>query len=988
MAATSCEPDSPDAANRDDIAELIRSLDWSQTPIGPMESWSPALRMMVRLLLVNRFPLLLWWGPEYISIYNEAYTPILGTKHPWALGKPVRECWSEIWHILQPLIDTPFHGGPSTWNDDIELEINRHGFLEETHFTIAYSPVPDEEIASGIGGVLATVHEITDKVVGERRVVALRDLGARVGEAKTAEEACAIAAETLALHAKDIPFALLYLIDADGEQLRLAGAAGCTGNADIAPQSIDLRSPSSGSGWPFAETMRTQSACVVTQLQERFGDVPRGTWSDPPTTAVVLPIPSTLANVPAGVMVAGVSARLRLDTFYNDFLELARAQVATAVANARAYEEERKRAEALAAIDRAKTAFFSNVSHEFRTPLTLMMGPVADGLADTEFPLAAVQRERQEVVRRNGLRLQKLVNALLDFARIEAGRAQAVFVPVDLASLTAELASSFESAIENAGVKLIVDCPRLPTAVNVDPSMWEGIVLNLLSNAFKFTLQGEIRVALHSREAEVELTVTDTGIGIPSEEQAHVFDRFHRVEGAHGRSHEGTGIGLSLVRELVGLHGGTVEVESTVDRGSTFRVIVPKRDSDTGGSVAGGAAAAPLRSGVEMFLAEIAQWSDVDNARVISTPVRPTAERVLVADDNADMRAYITRLLSPHWHVEMASDGEQALLAAQNNPPDLVLADVMMPRMDGLSLVKALRTDERTRTVPIILLSARAGEESTVEGLASGADDYLVKPFSAQELRARVGAQLSAARLRQEVILKERAATQSREDTLAVVSHDLRTPLTAIRTAASLIKRSRLEGEHSDRVRERATIIERSVDGMTRLLADLLDISSLESGTLIIDARPYQVAEVVAQLGELFGAAAQEKGITFVVDIDDPALTIAVDKHRIVQALSNLVGNALKFTPSGGHITVAAARQLEGVLFSVSDTGAGIAPETMAHIFDRYWHSAQEGRQGHGLGLSIAKGIVEAHGGSLAVATHLGIGSTFSFLLPWPPADL
>ncbi|MFY9841100.1 MAG: hypothetical protein WAK55_32440 [Xanthobacteraceae bacterium] len=203
------------------MSELIYAFDWSKTGIGPVEAWSPALRMMVRFLLANRFPLLLWWGPDYVSIYNDAYRPILGTKHPWSLGQPLSECWKEIWHILRPLVDTPFHGGASTWNDDLLLEINRHGFVEETHFTIAYSPVPDESTPTGIGGVLATVHEITDKVVSERRVGALRDLGAATIETKaTAEEACRFAASTLARHEREVPFALLYLNTPDGKQAK------------------------------------------------------------------------------------------------------------------------------------------------------------------------------------------------------------------------------------------------------------------------------------------------------------------------------------------------------------------------------------------------------------------------------------------------------------------------------------------------------------------------------------------------------------------------------------------------------------------------------------------------------------------------------------------------------------------------------------------------------------------------------------------------
>ena len=342
-----------------EMGALIRSHDWTNSLLGAPETWSPALRMMVGFMLANRFPLLLWWGPQYVSLYNDAYRPILGTKHPWALGQPVSECWKEIWHILQPLIDTPFHGGPATWMEDISLEINRYGFVEETHFTVAYSPVPDDTAPRGIGGVLATVHEITEKVIGERRGVILRDLGARAGEAKTAEEACAIAAKALAKHSQDVPFALLYLIDPESKQARLAGATG-VGDA-VAPSVAGLDEDQT---WPLAEAIRTERMQVVEDIGERFDTVPLGPWSDPPHTAVVLPIPSNKAHQMAGLLVAGISSRLKLDEQYRSFLELMTTQIATAVANARAYEEERKRAEALAEIDRAKTLFFSNVSHE------------------------------------------------------------------------------------------------------------------------------------------------------------------------------------------------------------------------------------------------------------------------------------------------------------------------------------------------------------------------------------------------------------------------------------------------------------------------------------------------------------------------------------------------------------------------------------------------------------------------------------------------
>jgi PAS domain S-box-containing protein len=760
-----------------EMGERICAFDWSKTPLGPIETWSPALRMMTRVLLVNRFPLLLWWGPRYVSIYNDAYRPVLGTKHPWALGQPVSECWKEIWHILQPLIDTPFHGGPATWNDDICLEINRHGFVEETHFTIAYSPVPDETVPSGIGGVLATVNEITGKVVGDRRVEVLRDLGAQSAKAKTAEEACAIAAATLAPHSKDIPFALLYLIEPDRKTARLAGTAGVTTSNQITASLALERDEAGASPWPLVKAMRSEAMETVTDLSFRLkGPVPPSPWTDPPHTAVVVPIHSNKAHYLAGFLVAGVSPRLRLDDSYRDFLTLVSSQLATSIANAREYEEEKRRAEALAEIDQAKTAFFSNVSHEFRTPLALMLGPIEDLLwrSHTELPPAA--KDQLEVTHRNSLRLLRLVNTLLDFSRIEVGRMQAVFEPTDLAAFTGELASVFSAATERAGLRLTVDCPSLGEPVYVDREMWEKIVLNLVSNAFKFTFEGEIAVTLRTVDGAAELRVRDTGVGIPAEEMPRLFERFHRVPNVRSRTHEGSGIGLALVQELAKLHGGSVGVESRLNEGSTFIVSVPLGKAHLPPEHVGSTRTmASTAVGAAPFVEEALRWLP-DHASAEDSESLPREEflpvpcptnvadtslpRLLVADDNADMRQYLGRLLGECYQVQTVPDGQAALAAARDRQPELILSDIMMPRLDGIGLLRELRADPALRTVPVILLSARAGEESRVEGLHEGADDYLIKPFSARELLARVAAHLDLARLRKQ---SEEAIRKSEE---------------------------------------------------------------------------------------------------------------------------------------------------------------------------------------------------------------------------------
>jgi PAS domain S-box-containing protein len=406
----------------------------------------------------------------------------------------------------------------------------------------------------------------------------------------------------------------------------------------------------------------------------------------------------------------------------------------------------------LGELDAAKTAFFSNVSHEFRTPLTLMLGPLESAL-HSGMPLAG---ENLRLVHRSSVRLLRLVNSLLDFARLEAGRLQLRFEPTDLANLTAGLAGSFQSLVEAAGMSLRVNCPPLHQPVYVDRAHWEKVVFNLLSNAFKFTLRGEIAVLLREQSNAVELIVSDTGTGIPEQELCNIFQRFHRIESAQGRSFEGTGIGLALVKELVELHGGSIDVRSTMGEGSVFTVSIPlgyghlpqEQVSATrpGNQLGGPEAATP-------FVLEAARWvvpSERESSppQSMATESSERRERILVVDDNADMRNHIVSLLSPEWLVETATDGKAALAKVLAAPPDLVISDVTMPHLDGFALVRALRSNAATHDVPVLLLSARAGEEAVVEGLELGADDYLVKPFSGRELLSRVRSHLNIARSR------------------------------------------------------------------------------------------------------------------------------------------------------------------------------------------------------------------------------------------------
>ena len=729
-----------------EMGMLMRTLDWSKTPVGPIGTWPQSLRTAVSICVGSRHPIEIWWGPDYVRFYNDAYRPVLGaTKHPQFLGRPGRECWAEIWDEIGPMLDSVSETGVATWSEDYPLMMTRNGYLEETYFTFSYSPLRDE--TGGIGGVFCACSETTKQVLSARRTRTLRDLSI---EASSAEDAVAMAAAVLANNPLDIPFALIYLTD--GTHAHLSGSVALDAGAAASPQSISLIEGTSAV-WPLAEVARSGEAQTITGLLDRVGTLPCLSWPEPPHTAMALPIGRTSQGSSMGFLVAGVSPRRALDDDYRGFLELLAQHIGVVVGNARALEEQKQRIEKLAELDRAKTAFFSNISHEFRTPLTLMIGPLQDALQRTD-GLDDEQRERIDIAYRNSLRLLKLANTLLDFSRLEAGRVRTAFAPTDLSAVTADLASTFRSITERAGLRFTVDCQPLSQPVYLDAEMWEKIVLNLLSNAFKFTFAGEIAVRLTETDEHAVLTVADTGTGIPEYELPSLFDRFHRVEGAQGRTYEGTGIGLALVQELVQLHGGTVRVESTLGQGTTFTVRLPLGTPPLPvDRAAVQDPSAERETRLMMYTEEAQRWltGPLDDATADLGALRTGAgarPKILLADDNSDMRGYIARILAPHYDVIVAPDGVEALAAVHRYAPDVVLTDVMMPRMDGLALLKALREDPGTRMLPIILLSARSAEDAQIHGLEAGADDYLVKPFSARELLARVGAHVSLAAAR------------------------------------------------------------------------------------------------------------------------------------------------------------------------------------------------------------------------------------------------
>jgi diguanylate cyclase (GGDEF)-like protein/PAS domain S-box-containing protein len=633
--------------------------------------------------------------------------------------------------------------------EDALMWVDRVGFQEDTYFTFSYSPLLGDDGTAG--GVLVTAMETTQRVLDSRRLGALGELSVATAHRLDAEGVAREAARALEAFPEDLPFALVYLRD-DAGVLRLAAHAGVPDGWTGAPPT--------GERW----MQDGEGPHVVAGLK---GDLAVHALSGRPvTSARVMPLHDR------GVLVAGLSPSRRVDDAYTGYLDLVAAALARGVEAADALTAERLRADALAELDRAKSEFLQNVSHELRTPLTLVRAPVADLLGDREQPLSAQQRSKVELVQRNAERLLRLVDGLLAFSRASSGSLQPE--PVDLAAATLGLAELFGPAAAHAGLALDVDVAGAAGTVAVDADAWERIVLNLLANALKYTESGGVRISLRRDGERAELEVRDTGVGIPERDRERIFERFARVRRDGARSDEGVGIGLALVRQLARRMGGDVSVESAEGRGSRFtvRVAAPAMGH-------GAPAAAPSPAAAAMA-AEVERWGE--------TPQTPHASEglpvVVCADDSADMREYVTGVLGADHRVVLAADGAEALEAVRRETPDLVLTDIMMPRMDGLELVRALRGNPATAAVPIVLLSARAGEEASAAGLQAGADDYIVKPFSSRELRARVASHIELARGRAAL-----ARVEHERQTAAIMTASerrLRAALTAAGTGIAL----------------------------------------------------------------------------------------------------------------------------------------------------------------------------------------------------------
>jgi GAF domain-containing protein len=481
-----------------ETGRLIRSYDWSATPLGPVKNWPSSLKTCIRIILTSRQPMFVWWGPQLINIYNDAYIDIVKGKHPHALGQPASEVWKEIWDQVGPRAETAMRKNEGTYDEALLLIMERNGYPEETYYTFSYSPIPGEN--GGAEGIICANTDDTQRIIGERQLRTLKDLGKNIIDCKTNREVYNKTIEVLRENPQDFPFAVLYELR-NGTTFHLAGKTSSELTAPIAAEEITINSPKTI--WPLKYVAESNKLQIINNDIGPGTQLPKGAWMQPPEKSLIIPIAQSGQKMPYAILIVGLNRYRLIDEKYTGFFQLIADQIATSLNNIHSYQEEKRRTEALLEIDRAKTTFFSNISHEFRTPLTLMLSPIAE-ILENKRNLSDRTRENIEIAHRNALRLLKLVNTLLDFSRIEAGKMQATYERTDITMFTKDLASTFRSAIERSGIEYIVDCETIQEPVYVDPTMWEKIVFNLLSNAFKYTIKGKIEIKLLQVEDTVQ----------------------------------------------------------------------------------------------------------------------------------------------------------------------------------------------------------------------------------------------------------------------------------------------------------------------------------------------------------------------------------------------------------------------------------------------------------------------------------------------------
>jgi signal transduction histidine kinase len=656
----------------------------------------------------------------------------------------------------------------------------------------------------------------------------------------------------------------------------------------------------------------------------------------------------------------------------------------------------------LGKVDEWKMQFFADVSHELRTPLALILGPT-ERILGSSTALSASERNDLEVVVRNARTMLKHVNDLLDVAKLDAGQTSLEYAEADLGRVVARMAAHFDVLAQERAVSFQVDAPEL--AAQLDADKVERVILNLLSNAFKFTPErGQVRVALApaASPGHALIEVADSGPGVLPEHRATIFERFRqlslrdslRSEGTSTRRFGGTGLGLAIAKDLVHLHGGTITVSDAPEGGALFTVELPTR-APSGVSVR----PAPLAEREDDLAGHALEEARVDQgARVGSA----SSGHVLVIEDNREMNRFICESLSARYRTTSAYDGEQGLRGIRELKPDLVLCDVMMPKMSGDVLLRTMRQTPDLAAIPVIVLSAKVDDELRVRLLREGAHDYVLKPFAIDELEARVHNALSFKKagdlLRKEcecqandlIELSHRIAEQKRElidavrvrdEFLQIAAHELRTPLTPLQLQLTTAIRTLAKSDTGDpQLLAKLDTASRQTQRLAKLVETLLDLSKIRSGQLSLVPEEVDLGEIAQELVDRFTEQAERAKCTLV--LRRARAVGRWDRVHLAQVLSHLLTNALKYG-AGKPIEITVAPEATVAKLTVRDHGIGIAPADLHRVFHRFGRAVSPRYYGGlGLGLYITRQIVLAHGGDLRVRSRLGEGATFTVTLP------
>jgi len=987
-----------------EMGERVRNFDWAGTPLGDPEKWEQSLKTCVRIILTSAQPMFVWWGPSHINIYNDSYARIMGKKHPAGLGVKAEDVWPEIWDVLASRIES-VKRNEGTYDDSFFFIMERKGFQEEVYVSFSYSPLQGDD--GTVKGIFCVCTETTERIINERALQSLRDLGAVAFDEKSLDVIYRNVAGVFSKNNKDFPFAIVYKLDTEGCSAVAAASTESAQHQPVLPQIINTTMPSAITR-DFCEAYAFNKV-IVSDVKGMQKELPKGFWKIPPSQFVYIPISAVGSKHPYAIIVSALNPCRQFDANFLQFCELIGARVSLEINKMLALEEERERAEALEQVDKAKTVFFSNISHEFRTPLTLILSPLEEMLHQPKSNLSAIEQHNVETAYRNALRLLKLVNTLLDFSRIESGRQHASYVLTDITSFTKNLAANFRSVIEKAGLELFIKTDRVVPPVYLDRQMWEKIVFNLLSNAFKYTLSGSITVEITAEDKFAVFKVKDTGIGISETEITHVFERFHRVPNVSARTIEGTGIGLSLVKELVLFHKGTIGVESQPGAGSTFTVKIPMgKDHLPEQQIAVQLNEERITSG--MYVEEAGTLLvKGNNGEATFTAEDDNGPVVLIVDDNADMREHIQSILLNHFNVVTANNGQEALEKVREQKPMLIVSDVMMPVMDGIELVKTLKANKATAHIPVILLTARAGEESKIVGWETGADDYLTKPFSSKELISRIASQIKTQQIRTDALFdmaEQRKYSRKLEDMnrelikmneeltsfAYVSSHDLQEPLRKIQMFSKRI----LEKEINTLSEEGKNFflrMDNAANRMQLLINDLLTYSRTNTSQKQFEKTSLNdlIMDVKQELYEKIMA-------TDTIIECEPLPELHIIPFQFKQLFTNLIANSIKFAKPGQrpHITITSSlidgsqidyptADIEKKYWHIAftDKGTGFDPQFNEQIFGLFQrlHGRRE-FEGTGIGLAIAKKVIDNHNGIITAEGKEDEGATIHIYLP------